>query len=905
MRLGASAVALLSYTFHPLMSTPKMETTQDALPAELTGTLADRFEIRHRLGTGGMGEVYLAEDKLLKRQVAIKRLAPHLRADQLSREHFLKEAERVSALNNEHIAAIYDVLQVNNEVFLVMEYVEGANLRFRFSPRPTVQQFLEVAVQCAEALAAAHEKGIMHRDIKPENIMLTPAGQVKILDFGLAQRLRVAGEGVVTVSLPSAGNPLSGTRGYVAPEVLLEKDVDSRADIFSLGVVFYELLIGINPCAAGTWVESIERTLHVRPTPMHETGVQVPDEIERLICKMLEKDPEERYATARDLLVDLRRLRKQSETGLLLPPRNVAFRRHKKMAIWSGTAVILALIAIVAPWRSWVQQVRQKIGTAETTQVPIPNQKLVAVLPFRAVGASPEVKTFSDGLAETVTAKLTQLTATHALQVTPASEVYGRGITDVDKARKDLGVNLVVEGSLYQAGDTVRINYILIDAVADKQLRGDTVTASASDPFALEDRVVQGVLWMLQLEITPDERPQLEKHGTTVAGAYDLYTRGLGDLQNPTDPAALQSAIENFSRAISLDPNYALAYSGLGETYLDQYRIAHEPKHISKAREACQHALKLNTDLAAGHDCLGNVLVLAGKYENASSEFSRALVAEPTYDNAYRGLASAYEQMGRLQDAEQTYQRAIELRPHYWAGYSWLGRFYASQGRYQEAIEQFSHAATVSPDNGSIYHSMGGLYIMMGRYDDAVHALQRSLSLRPSFEAYANLGLAYMRLRRFEDAIAAYQQASTLNPRDYRSLGYLADAYYWVPGKRDQATPLYEHAITMANEELKLNPKNTDAHILLAEYNARLGHAQAARTHIQQTLKLHPDDPEALFFAALVENQLGDTTHAIQWLSKAIHQGYSLSDINSAVDFDNLRNEPAFQSVMQAAGKKS
>lgn len=905
MRVGVSGVALLSYTFQFAMSTPKMETTQDALTVELTGTLAGRFEIRQRLGAGGMGEVYLAEDTLLKRLVAIKRLAPHLRADQLSRGHFLKEAERISALNNEHIAGIYDVLQVNGEVFLVMEYVEGANLRFRFTPRPTVQQFLEVAVQCAEALAAAHEKGILHRDIKPENIMLTPAGQVKILDFGLAQRLRVAGEGVATVSLPSVGHPLSGTRGYVAPEVLLEREPDARADIFSLGVVFYELLTGNNPCAAATWVGSIERTLHASPSPMYHTDAHVPDEIERVIRKMLEKDPEERYATARDLLVDLRRLRKQSETGLLLPPRNLVLRRNKKRVIWGSAVAVLVLVVIFTPWRSLLQQLQKRFAPSENAQMAIPNQKLVAVLPFRAIGASPEVRTFSDGLAETVTAKLTQLTATHALQVAPASEVYGRGITDVDEARKNLGVNLVVEGSLHQAGDTVRITYTLVDAISHRQLRGDTITASTSDPFALEDRVVQGVLWMLELEITPDERPQLEKHGTTIAGAYDLYTRGLGDLQNYGDPAAVQSAIENFSRAISLDPNYAYAYAGLGESYWDKYGIDHEAKYIPKARDACQHALTLNTDLAAGHVCLGNLLVMAGKYENASSEFSRALVAEPTYDAAYLGLASTYEHMGRLQDAEQTYQRAIELRPHYWAGYSWLGRFYAAHGRYQEAVEQFSHAAAVSPDNSSIYHSMGGLYIFMGRYQDAVGALQRALSLRPSFEAYANLGQAYMRLRRFDDAIAAYQQALTLNPRDYRSVGYLADAYYWAPGKRDQATPLYERAITMTDEELKLNPKNTDVHTLLAEYHAHLGHAEAARMHIQQALKLHPDEPETLFFAALVENQLGDTAHAIQWLSKAVHQGYSLSEINSAVDFDNLRNDPAFQSVMQATGQKS
>jgi serine/threonine-protein kinase len=882
----------------------RIEKVSEAPATELTGTLVGRFEIRKRLGAGGMGEVYLAEDTVLKRLVAVKMLAPHLRGDKTSRGQFLKEAERISTLNNEHIAVVYDVLEVQDEIFLILEYVEGANLRFRFHHRPDIPQFLEVAVQCAEALVAAHEKGILHRDIKPENIMLTPEGQVKILDFGLAQRLRANSGGGTTASLASLGNPLSGTRGYVAPEVLLEKEPDARADIFSLGVVFYELLTGLNPCSAGTWVGSIELTLHVKPSPIQDANRQVPDEIERVIRKMLEKNPDERYATARDLLVDLRHLRRQSESGLLPPPRNLVLRKNRRMVAWGIAAAIVAVAAIFVPWKSLARDVQQRFFPSENVVVAIPNQKLVAVLPFRTIEASPEVKNFGQGLAETVTAKLTQLTATHALQVTPASQVYGRGITDVDNAHKELGVNLVVEGSLHQAGDGVRITYTLVDAVTHHQLRGDTITASASDPFAMEDRVVEGVLWMLELEITPDEKPQLEKHGTTIAGAYDLYTSGRGDLQNYNDPAQVDSAIDNFSKAVSLDPDYAYAYAGLGEAYWDKYHISRQPKYIAKAREACQHALTLSTDLAAGHVCLGNILMTTGKYESASSEFGRALAAEPTYDDAYRGLATTYEHLGRLQAAEQTYRHAIEVRPHYWAGYSWLGRFYTQQGRYQEAIEQYSHAADVSPDNSAIYHSLGGLYIFLGRYNDAIRALQRAISLRPSFEAYANLGQAYMRLHRFTDAIAAYQQALTMNANDYRSAGYLADAYYWA-GKHDQAAPLYEHAISMTDDELKLNPKNTDVMLLLAGYHARLGHAPQARKYVQDALKLRPNDPEALFFAALVENQLGNSKDAIQWLSKAVQKGYSLAEINAAADFDNLRQDPAFQAVVHSAGKKS
>ena len=846
---------------------------------DLTGVRVGRFAIRALLGTGGMGEVYCADDTRLKRPVALKRVSRKLGADPRARQHILKEAERASALSSPHIAAVYDVLEENGEVFLVMEYVEGTSLRQRLrmvGQFPT-SQFLDLAMQCAEALVVAYRKGIVHRDIKPENILITPAGQAKILDFGLAKHVPTPDEADVTISGDSLDWSLAGTPGYMAPEVLLGGEADHRSDIFALGVVFYEMLTGRHPFGAE---HRTAAALQVTPVSAGKLVPSVPAELDRIVTKMLAKSPDERYATAADLLADLRTLERGRPFLVCTAPRPHLWATRAGRGI---ALVVLVLLAFAtAPiahqhWRRWF------VGA------DLPEKRNLAVLPFEVVGEDQGARAFAQGLGETLTGKLAQLTDTYPLQVVPPSEVRSQRVDSVEQACVGLGANLVLEGSLQRSGSLVRVTYHLVDAHTRRQLRGDTVTAQASDPFAMEDRVVQSVLRSLDLELGSKDRRALQARGTSEPAAYDFYLRGRGYLMEYQKAENVDSAIEVFRRALERDPNYTLAYAGLGESYWHKYQATHAAEWMTRALEACQKAAALGE----GTICLGHVYNETGNYDQAVSEFQRALQVDPTSDDAYRGLAFAYEHLGKTAEAEQTYKHAIAVRPQYWAGYNWLGSFLFRQGRFQEASTMFQQVTALAPDSFRGYQNLGGAYTALGRFDQAVPALEKSVHLRPSAAAYSNLGTVYFYLRRFADAARAYEQALKLDDRDYVLWGNLAEAYYWSPGERGKSADAYRRALALAQEQLKVNPRQTSALGQVALDNAMLGDMANAEQYLRRALALAPGDPDLQLKGAVTESRLGHPDRAIAFLEKALAAGISPDVIRNHPSFDNLvKSEP-------------
>ncbi len=871
------------------MTEPRMQREQgESSLQDLTGTIVGRFLIRARLGKGGMGEVYRADDTKLKRPVALKRIALDLRADPVYRQRFLREAEYASQLNDAHIASIYDVFEEGRDTFLVMEYVEGQTLRQRLNQPLDIPDFLAIATQCAAALVAAHEHGIVHHDIKPGNIVISSQGQVKVLDFGVARRLPRLDE---TASIDGRGSAPIGTPAYMSPEVLLEKETDGRGDIFSLGVVFYETLTGRNPFMADSFVATSQRILGETPPPMRTINPVVPEELERIVAKMLAKDPAERYATAADLLVDLNAVQRGQVQPLPEHPGKGILRRRR--VLWTAMAAVV-LLALTAA----VPRLRQPLTKWLGGNI-VPREKQLAVLPFTAVGGDTESAAFSEGLTETLTTKLTQLTATHHLQVISAAEVQARRITSVDEARKEFGVTMTLEGSLHRSGDQVRVNFAIVDARTHRQLRAESITAAASDPFAVQDRVVDATLRMLDLEVPAEERRALSAHGTQIPGAYDFYLQGRGYLLNYDRPENLDSAVHVFQQALALDPKYALAYAGLGDAYWKKYESTKDTQWVESSRDGCQRALALNPNLAAVHICLGTLDSGTGQYEKASAKFERALELEPTSDAAYRGLAEAYARLGKLDAAEKTYRRAIQLRPEYWAGYSWLGAFYYHQARYQEAAEMFNQVVALAPDSSRGYSNLGAAYVEQGRYPEAIGVLERSIAIRPSDYGYTNLGNAYFFLRQYEQAARAYEQAIKLTEKDPLLWRNLGDGYYWTPGKRAQAASAYRQGIALAKEELRVNPQDLHAFGILAICHAMLGEKKPALESLRSGLQLSPGDPYLRFQAALVHNQFGESDQAIAWLDKALAAGYSPSRIRDIPNFDALRADPHFQELLR------
>jgi tetratricopeptide (TPR) repeat protein/TolB-like protein/tRNA A-37 threonylcarbamoyl transferase component Bud32 len=850
---------------------------------DLIGTSVGRFVVRSRLGGGAMGEVYLARDTKLTRSVALKRLAPQLRTDEHFRQRFRKEVERASVLNDSHIASVYDVLEENNETFLVMEYVEGATLRHRLGKPLRVEEFLPLAIECVEALVAAHEKGIVHRDIKPDNIMLTTKGHVKVLDFGVAKQLPKADDATVTeTTSQSETASFSGTPAYMAPEVLLGKEADERVDQFSLGVVFYEALAGRHPFLASNFVLTRDRIVYEVPAPIRRFNPEVPQELQRIISRMLGKEPAARYASAAELLDALRAVERDLAQRHPHPLWGIIQRIPVLARVVLAVLPALALVLVV--WLLWPP--------------PVPAQKQLAVLPFVTVGGDPAKEAFSKGLTETLTARLSRLTENHSLQVVPSSEVRAQSVDTVDKARRLFGVNLVLVGSLQESAGMVRVNYSLVDTTKHAQLRAGTVTAASSDPFGVEDQVVASVLASLAIELQPPEKQALTQHGTQVAAAYDDYLRGRGYLQDYQKPENIDTAITLFQNALRLDSNYALAQAGLGEAFWGKYLHSKDPQWVGQALNACREATTINPQLAAAHVCLGTVHNGTGQYEQAQGEFQRALELEPTSDDACRGLASAYQHLGRLDKAEETYKLAIELSRGYWANYNWLGSFYASVGRYAEAAAEFEQVVRLTPDNSRGYSNLGATYYLLGQWAKAEQAYKKSLALDENPNGYSNLGVLYFFRGQYREGAGAFEKAVALAPRDYITWGNLADAYRWTPGEADKAPGAYSKAIALAEEQLKIEPRSAEIYAYLALYRAKTGQKAPAVKCIEKALSLEPKNPQNTYYAAEVYHLVGDQNRALGLLRQAVQDGYPPREIRADPEWGGLRNNPAFQSLV-------
>jgi tetratricopeptide (TPR) repeat protein/TolB-like protein len=854
-------------------------------PEPLSGTIAGRFVITERLGKGGMGEVYRAEDLRLKRTVALKRLAPALGADPIYRHRFQEEAERVSAFSDSHVASVYDVVDQRDEMILVMEYVEGQTLRSRLRQAISLEEFFGIASQCAEALIAAHDRGFVHCDIKPENIMLTPAGQVKILDFGLAKHLPRSDN---SSTIDRAG-VVSGTPAYMSPEVLLAQVPDGRADIFSLGVVFYEMLTGQHPFLANSFVATTDRVRHETPAAVTIFNADAPKSLDLLVHKAMAKDPGQRYAKARDLLKDLRTVEAGMMPSGLVPlpaPKARLGARMNRLARSAGMMGAAAVLAVLG----WKWQ-------GESPSVAGPVQ--LAILPFAPNATDPNAKAFSDGLTETVAAKLTQLTGSYPLQVVPTSEVRTEGVTSAEQARRSFGVNLVLEGSIHESEDQVRVTYSLVDTNSLRVVNAGAMDGPVTDAFAIEDRVVDGVVSMLGLRIQSNDRVVLAAHGTTDPTAYDQFLRGRGYMLDYQKPENIDSAIASFNRALSLDPKYAQAYAALGEAYWHGYHEGQHPAEwMDKARSACQQAVALGPKLADGYACLGRVAQGMGEYENAVADFQKATALDATSDSAYRGLADAYQKLNKPADAEATYKKAISLRPQYWAGYSWLGVFYWQQGRYADAAKMFQEVTTLSPDNYRGYYDLGGIYYLQGKYPESVRASEKAVSLRPTVEAYNNLGTTYFAMRKFDDAARGFERGLSLDKSSWLGWGNLGDAYYWAPGKRLQSETAYREAVRLADDRLRVNARDGRVLAYRATYLGMLGHKDEADASLQKALSAAPGDPDVQFRAAILYNHFDEIDRTFTSLQKAMRLGVTPGMVRDTPDFDHFQTDARFKTLV-------
>src|SRR5216684_905100 len=839
-----------------------------------------------------MGVVYRAEDTTLGRTVALKFLSPQVAQDPKRVERFRDEARTASSLNHPNICTIYEVGEQDGEMFIAMEYVEGRPLsEFLREKGMAVETVLRYGRQICAALEHAHEHGIVHRDLKPVNVVVTPNGDAKILDFGLAKRTdpeqlgRKTTEGAATET--SVG--LTGTLPYMSPEQLEGKETSARSDIWSLGVMLYEMSSGKRPFAGENLYRLCTAIIQEPAPPLPE---HVPAGLAAVIRRCLEKEPARRYQRASEVRAALEAL---EPTGALA---GAAARAETpgRSVLWGAVALVVVLLAGVGIDMAWRNSKRAKAPASGA--IAVPERVQLAILATSGEAGTAEAA-FDDGLVETLTSRLTELTQKHPLAVIPASEVRARKVTTVDAARAAFGINLGLLINVQHAAGQERVNYSLVDARSHQELRGGTITAATSDPFALQDRVSESVAQALELQLQPQEKQALQVHGTTEPAAYDFYLQGRGYLQDYVKLENVENAIKVFNYALEKDPAFAAANAGLGEANWRKYELTHAKEWADAAVENCRKGAERDAALAEAHICLGRVFVGTGSYEKALDEYRRGIELEPTNDTAHGGLAYAYEHLNRLDEAEKTFKQAIAMRPNYWATYNWLGLFYMRHARYEDAAAMFLQVVSLAPDSFTGYYNLGGDRILQGKYAEAIPLLQRSLEIRKTANATSNLGTAYFQLHRYADAAAAFEQYTQLDPKNYVLWGNLGDAYHWAPGRRSEAAAAYAKGIALGEEKLRLNPRDAEVLSSLAMYHAMRGERKPALDNVDAALLLNPQSPGLLFKAGIAYQQLGETQRALEVLEKAVAAGVSPATLRDTPNFDGLRANPRFLKLIQ------
>jgi serine/threonine-protein kinase len=852
--------------------------------------IAGRFRIIRYVGEGGMGTVYEAEDLRLNDRVALKTIRPTIAVDPRAVERFKREILLGKKVTHPNVCRIHDLGVDRSEsgsefLFLTMQFLSGETLASRIKRGPILRtEAYPLIEDMADALCAAHQADVIHRDFKSGNVMLVSGAdrsRAVVTDFGLARGIHDSR------SLTHAG--MVGTVDYMAPEQIRGEEITPAADIYALGVVMYEMATGQRPFTGESNVTIALKHLNDEPPPPGDLAPNLDPNWAATILHCLRKSPHERFQSAAQVKTAL--VQNSSKAPSRLPHRS-SKRNNHAILIAISVAVVVLVLGALSPVR--------KIAAKWFQSGSVPHSGQLAILPLTVPGGDPQSSALEYGLADTLATRLTQVTGNRTLQVVPASEIRARGITSLEQARQEFGVNLGLELSLRRSGQMVRVSYAMVDAKTHRQLRGDTITAPSSDGFAIEDKVADSVVRAMEFDLQPQEKQLLAAHGTSEPAAYDYYLEGRGYIQEFQKPENLNSAITVFHRALEKDPQYSLAYAGLGEAYWRKYKVTHEKQWADDAQRSCEKSVSLDSNSASAHVCLGIVYEGTGKYEEAVREYQLAIAAESANDDAIRGLASAYQRLGKMDEAEATYRAAISARPNYWENYNALGGFYFARGKYPQAAEMFTRVTDLAPDSFRGYSNLGAARLQLGRDDDAIKALMRSLEIRPTYSAFSNLATAHFRLRQYDDAAYNYSQALALDDKDYLVWGNLGDSYYYSIINRSKAASAYERAISTATKNLEVNPRDASVHGDLAGYYSMTGKRDEALRQLRDSLVLSEEqDPTLLYQAALVYNQLGETNMSINYLAKAIVAGYSVSNISNAQALNNLHANPRYQALLR------
>ena len=869
----------------------------EAQPA--AGQIVNGYRVMGKLGAGGMGVVYKALDVKLNRAVALKFLPgdtdTNAGTSPQAQKALLGEARAASALDHPNIGTIHGIEDTSDgRTFIVMAYYEGMTLnqRIREGPLPPTEA-VSIAIQMAKGLAEAHAHDIVHRDVKPSNTIVTLQGVVKIVDFGLAR--------IIDSNTSTQTAAIAGTAPYMSPEQADGKHIDYRTDLWSLGVVLYQMLTGHIPFSAPSTPAMLYAIVHA---PAPEMDPRIPAALQKVIYQALAKEPADRYQSAAGMLKDLEEAQSAVSTAQSAPTltardlaqyrelaTNTSLTRAERSkrrltrlvaALVAALALPLLAIALYAPWRQRVSEAL--FGAA---------QRHIAVLPISAIGNDPEGAALADGLMESLTSRLSNLeVGNQSLWVVPASEVRRRKITDAEAARKEFGVNLVITGSVQRNGNDVRLTVNLIDAKTIRQIGSGQFEDLTGDYTVLQDSSLSKLANLMNIAVTPG---MLHNTGDKVRPvAYESYLTALGYLQRYDKAGSLDQAAKLLDNAVREDPKFASAFAALGQTYLIKYKSEQDPKWLDLASANCNRAIGLNNQLAPVYATLGRVLEARGQHDLALEQFQHALTLEPRNSDALLGEALTFETLGRLKDAEEIYRRGSALRPDYWDGYMQLGNFYFRQNRFADAVAPLKRVIELTPDNAEGYSNLGVAYRRLKNYSQAIAAFETAIKLAPTYRFYSNLGNVYVDQGDYKGAAEKYRRAAELNDKDFRVWMNLANAYRHA-GEQQKAMDASAKALPLVEDVASRQPQVAQNQSTLAALYARLHQREKAIPRIEATIALGPKDSNVLEQIAVAYEAIGERRLAIEWLVKSLAAGNVLAEVKLNPELRSLVSDPNFK----------
>ena len=847
----------------------------------MIGKSVRHYEIREQLGRGGMGVVYKAWDTRLDRWVALKFLPRHTDDDPLARERFVREAKAASALEHPHICTVHEIDETDEgQLFICMAFYDGPNLRKAINSGDIQPSHgFEMGRQLCHALAQAHDAGIVHRDLKPSNIMTTKQGDVAIVDFGLA---KLAGE----LSLTKTGATL-GTMAYMSPEQVRGEELDYRTDLWSLGVIIYQLLTGKYPFE-GDYDQALRRAiLEDDPRPPSQVESDLPPHTDAFTARLLAKDRNERFGSAAEIEQVLLSLARSEDTELptqlQLPPEP---RGHGAIEIpWRALGIAAVAIALaVLGWRT----LSSPPSRAEV--------RSLAVMPFSNFTGDPGKAYVSDGVAAGLITSLSEISGLSVLSRSEAWNYRDRewGAT---KLGDRLGVGTLVEGSVSGKTDGIMVTMNLIDVRSATVLWSEEVRGSAMELPQLTGDIAERLTEVLSIRLSERERRRLTRDPTDSFRAYEHYLRGQEFLADRHDPANLDAAVELFKQAVRIDPEFSLAHVALSESYWEFSRRDGDSMALEAARNEADAALELDPELPAAQVAKARVQRSEGRYVDSIAALEDALANHPNPAAAHRELSRSYERTGDLESAEAALRTATLVGSENWSNWNAFGAFLWRHGKYDEARQAFEQAALRAPSSVTTpSQNLGAIELSLGNYEESIAVLEAIPRTRFTPASASNLGTAYYfsdRPDKWERARKLYQLAVRLNPRDDEIRRNLADLYLEV-GEPDNARAQYLEAMRLIEEKLESDPRNWDLRLQRALYAARAEDCGAALEQIDAlAADLPPTGPNAQT-TAYVYALCGATDEALDAVARAIDLGIPPEYLHNEPEFDPLQSNQRF-----------